>query len=28
MGVRISYCTTLDILNEGISRFEEFCRSH
>lgn len=28
MGVRISYCTTLDVLNEGISRFEEFCRSH
>lgn len=28
MGVRISYCTTLDILNEGITRFEEFCRSH
>jgi len=28
MGVRISYCTTLDILNEGVSRFEEFCRSH
>ncbi|MDB4425252.1 aminotransferase class I/II-fold pyridoxal phosphate-dependent enzyme [Akkermansiaceae bacterium] len=28
MGVRISYCTTLDVLNEGIGRFEEFCRSH
>ena len=28
MGVRISYCTTLDILNEGITRFEEFCRAH
>lgn len=28
MGVRISYCTTLDVLNEGVSRFEEFCRSH
>ena len=28
MGVRLSYCTTLDVLNEGISRFEEFCRSH
>ncbi len=28
MGLRLSYCTTLDVLNEGISRFEEFCRSH
>jgi aspartate aminotransferase len=28
MGVRISYCTTLDVLNEGVTRFEEFCRSH
>ena len=27
-GVRISFCTTLDILSEGISRFEDFCRSH
>ena len=26
--VRLSYCTTLDVLNEGLSRFEEFCRSH
>ena len=26
--VRLSYCTTLDVLNEGITRFEEFCRSH
>lgn len=26
--VRLSYCTTLDILNEGVSRFEEFCRNH
>lgn len=26
--VRLSYSTTLDVLNEGISRFEEFCRSH
>lgn len=26
--IRISYCTTLDVLNEGISRFEEFCRAH
>lgn len=28
MGIRISYCTTLDILNEGVTRFEEFCQSH
>ncbi len=28
MGLRLSYCTTLDVLNEGISRFEEFCRAH
>ncbi len=27
-GVRLSYCTTLDVLNEGMKRFEEFCRSH
>jgi aspartate aminotransferase len=26
--VRLSYCTTLDVLNEGITRFEDFCRSH
>ena len=26
--LRISYCTTLDVLNEGLSRFEDFCRSH
>lgn len=26
--IRLSYCTTLDVLNEGITRFEEFCRSH
>jgi aspartate aminotransferase len=26
--IRLSYCTTLDVLNEGISRFEDFCRSH
>ncbi|MEO1857329.1 MAG: pyridoxal phosphate-dependent aminotransferase, partial [Rubritalea sp.] len=26
--IRISYCTTLDVLNEGVSRFEEFCRAH
>jgi len=27
-GIRISYCTTLDILHEGLTRFEEFCRAH
>lgn len=27
-GIRISYCTTLDILKEGLDRFEEFCRAH
>ena len=26
--LRISYCTTLDILKEGLDRFEEFCRAH
>lgn len=26
--IRMSYCTTLDVLNEGLTRFEEFCRSH
>lgn len=26
--IRISYCTTLDVLNEGLTRFEEFCRAH
>jgi len=26
--IRLSYCTTLDVLNEGISRFEEFCSKH
>lgn len=26
--VRLSYCTTLDVLNEGVTRFEEFCRAH
>lgn len=26
--IRLSYCTTLDVLNEGLTRFEEFCRSH
>jgi len=27
-GIRLSYCTTLDVLNEGITRFEQFCREH
>ena len=27
-GIRLSYCTTLDVLNEGLTRFEEFCKSH
>lgn len=26
-GIRISYCTTLDILKEGLDRFEEFCKT-
>ncbi|MBK1833366.1 pyridoxal phosphate-dependent aminotransferase [Roseibacillus ishigakijimensis] len=26
--VRLSYCTTLDVIAEGLSRFEEFCDSH
>ena len=26
--IRLSYCTTLDILNEGLTRFEQFCREH
>jgi len=26
--LRMSYCTTLDVLNEGLSRFEDFCKSH
>jgi aspartate aminotransferase len=26
--IRISYCTSLDILKEGLDRFEEFCRAH
>lgn len=26
--IRISYCTTLDILKEGLDRFEDFCKSH
>ena len=26
--IRISYCTTLDVLNEGLGRFEEFCKAH
>lgn len=27
-GLRLSYCTTLDILKEGLDRFESFCRDH
>jgi len=27
-GIRLSYCTTLDVLNEGITRIEQFCREH
>lgn len=27
-GLRLSYCTSLDILNEGMERFEQFCREH
>ncbi|MGD7652592.1 MAG: pyridoxal phosphate-dependent aminotransferase [Verrucomicrobiales bacterium] len=27
-GVRLSYCTTLDILNEGLTRVEQFFREH
>jgi aspartate aminotransferase len=27
-GIRLSYCTTLDVLAEGLDRFESFCREH
>ena len=27
-GIRLGECTTLDILNEGLTRFEQFCREH
>ena len=27
-GLRLSYCTTLDILKEGLDRFESFCKDH
>ena len=27
-GLRLSFCTTLDVIAEGISRFEDFCRTH
>ncbi len=27
-GIRLSYCTTLDVLNEGLSRIEQFFREH
>ncbi len=26
--IRLSYCTDFEVLNEGITRFEEFCQSH
>ncbi len=26
--VRISYCTSLDVLKEGLDRIEEFCKAH
>lgn len=26
--IRLSYCTTLDVLKEGLDRFEAFCRDH
>ena len=26
--IRISYCTTLDVLKEGLDRLEEFCKKH
>jgi aspartate aminotransferase len=27
-GIRLSYCTSLDVLAEGLDRFEAFCREH
>jgi aspartate aminotransferase len=27
-GIRLSYCTSLEILAEGLDRFEAFCREH
>ncbi len=27
-GVRISYCTSFEVLSEGLDRFEEFCKEH
>ena len=27
-GIRISYCTSLDVLKEGLDRLEEFCKKH
>jgi hypothetical protein len=27
-GIRLGYCTTLNVLNEGLTRFEQFCREH
>lgn len=26
--IRLSYCTTLDVLKEGLDRLEEFCKAH
>ncbi len=27
-GLRMSYCTTFDVLNEALERFESFCKEH
>ncbi|MES2995465.1 MAG: pyridoxal phosphate-dependent aminotransferase [Verrucomicrobiota bacterium] len=27
-GIRLSYCASLDVLNEGLTRIEQFCREH
>ncbi len=27
-GIRISYCTSLDVLKEGLDRLEDFCKKH
>ena len=26
--IRISYCTSLDVLKEGLDRLEDFCKKH
>ena len=26
--IRISYCTSLDVLKEGLDRIEDFCKKH